>query len=195
MKKFFSFFISTFMATLCLAAAPDLQGGKVFDLANEESKVEFKAVGKPSMLKINGTEGKLKGQVQVNGEVVSGEFIVPLDSVTTGISLRDEHMKKKYLETDKYPNAILKISELKLAKNVLKEMLSQKGVPFKGILNIHGNESPVEGTADIDVTEKVISIIAKTKTNITAHKIDLPTYLGVKVADVVDIITELKLKK
>lgn len=189
------FFIGTFAAAVSLAVAPELQGGKIFDLASEESKVEFKAVGRPSMLKINGTEGKLKGQVQISGENVSGEFIVSLDSMTTGISLRDEHMKKKYLETEKYPNAILKISDLKLTKNVLKETISQKEVPFKGLLNIHGIESPVEGTADIEATEKIISIIAKTRTNITAHKIELPSYLGIKVADVVDITTELKLKK
>ncbi len=189
------FFISPLVASVCLAAGPGLQGSKIFELATEESKVEFRAIGRPSMLKITGTEGKLKGQVQINDENVSGEFIVPLDSVTTGISLRDEHMKKKYLETDKFPNAILKISDLKLVKNVLKEIVSQKGVPFKGLLTIHGIESPVEGAADIEATDKIISIIAKTKTNITAHKIELPSYLGIKVADVVDITTEIKLKK
>lgn len=196
MKLTIIIFSLVFHSQLIFAAANASQSdSKIFDLATQESKVEFNAVGKPSMLKINGTQGKLTGKVEVNGQAVNGEFVVPLDSVTTGISLRDEHMKKKYLETEKYPNAILKIKDLKLAKNFLKEIGSQKGVPFVGTLNIHGNESPVEGTADIEANDKIISIVAKTKTNITAHKIDLPTYLGVKVADVVDILTELKLKK
>lgn len=168
---------------------------KTIDLSSQESNVEFLAVGKPSLLKINGTGGKLKGQVKFTNLIVSADCTVPLEGITTGIGLRDEHMKNKYLEIGKFPEATLKISELKIEKDYFKEKGIQKNIPFKGKLKIHGNESDIEGTADIDSDDKNISIQAKTKTNITAHKIDVPSYLGVKVADEVEIKVDLKIKK
>ncbi len=168
---------------------------KTIDLSSQESKVEFLAVGKPSLLKINGTGGKLKGQVQFKNLTVSADCTVALEGITTGIGLRDEHMKNKYLEISKFPEATLKISELKIEKDFLKENGIQKNIPFKGKLKIHGIESDIEGTADVDSEEKNISIQAQTKTNITAHKIDIPSYLGIKVADEVEIKVDLKIKK
>lgn len=168
---------------------------KVIDLAKEDSKVEFFAVGKPSMLKINGTGGKLAGILEIENKIVKGLFKVPLQAMTTGIALRDEHMKKKYLETEKFPEATLQINELQLEKDFLKEKGSQKNVPFKGKLTIHGVEKDVDGTADIESTDGFLQVLAKTNTNITAHQIDVPSYMGIKVADQVAIQTELKVKK
>lgn len=188
-----SFVLSSFAQAASDVTPP--AATKSFDLSTQESKVEFTAIGKPSLLKINGTGGKLKGQVSFANLLVSAEFIVPLDTVVTGVGLRDKHMKEKYLEIEKFPEATLKIAELKMEKNFLKDKASQKNVPFKGKLKIHGFESDIEGTADIDSDEKSISIQAKTKTNITSHKIDLPSYLGVKVADEVEIKVDFKIKK
>lgn len=168
---------------------------KVIDLATQDSKVEFFAVGKPSMLKINGTGGKIKGQIEVMSNIVKGILKVPLADLSTGIALRDEHMKKKYLETDKFPEASLQITDFKMDKDYLKVKGSQKNIPFTGKLTVHGIEKDVTGTADLESDDKVLTILAKTNTNISNHKIDLPTYLGVKVADEVAIQTELKIKK
>lgn len=168
---------------------------KTIELSSQESTVEFLAVGKPSMLKITGTGGKLKGHVDFSGLNVTAECIVPLDTVTTGIDLRDRHMKNKYLETSKFPEATLVITDLILEKNYLLEQGEQKNVPFKGKLKIHGEESNVEGLANLISDNKTITILAITKTNITAHKIDVPSYLGVKVADEVEIKVNLKIKK
>lgn len=188
----------TILLSIFAEAATDVkppETTKTIDLSSQESKVEFLAVGKPSMLKINGTGGKLKGHVRFTNLIVDADCTVPLEGITTGIGLRDEHMKNKYLEIAKFPEATLKISELKIEKDFLKEKGIQKNIPFKGKLKIHGNESDVEGTADIASDDKNISIQAKTKTNITAHKIDVPSYLGIKVADEVEIKVDLKIKK
>lgn len=168
---------------------------RVIDLGGQESKVEFLAIGKPSLLKINGTGGKLKGKIEVSGTKVTGQLLVPLDPVTTGINLRDEHMKNKYLEISKFPEASLQISELQLEKNLFIISGSQKGIPFKGKLKIHGVEKDIEGLADVDSDEKVVSISAQTKTSISAHQIDLPSYMGIKVADEVQITAQFKLRK
>ncbi len=190
---FFILFSSPFFALAVTSAK--IEKPKLIDLSTQESKVEFVAVGKPSLIKINGTGGKLKGTLTIHDSKVDLEAIVPIASLTTGIELRDDHMKTKYLESGKYPDAKLVISDLKMEKNYFTEKFSQKNVPFKGKLSLHGQESDVEGFADIESDESSVAIIAKTKTNITSHKIDLPTYLGIKIADEVVITTELKIKK
>ena len=195
MYKLSSFLLSSLLSLLARGADAPNAVSKTFDLSTQESKVEFFAVGKPSMLKINGVGGKLAGTIELAGMHAKGDFIVPLELITTGISLRDEHMKTKYLETKKFPEAVLKISKIKFDKDYLKESGSQKDVPFSGKLNIHGNESDVTGLADIESDGKGISFKASTTTSIAAHKIELPTYLGVKVADEITLKVDLKIKK
>src|SRR5271154_5346796 len=63
-------------------------------LQSSEPKVSFSCVG-PGGLHIDGTGTTL--QLQDKGDVLV--LSVPLDSVTTGIGLRDTHMHEKYLET------------------------------------------------------------------------------------------------
>lgn len=179
--------------SLSASAAP--QKARVIDLASQESKIEFLAIGKPSLLKIRGTEGRAKGQLSVDAGTVSGEIVVPLEKITTGIALRDEHMKTKYLEISKFPEATLKIDGLKLAEDPFSKPTTLKDVPFAGKLKIHGEERDITGTADISSDQNHVTIVAKTKTNISAHKIELPSYLGIKVADDVEINAELKIKK
>ncbi len=197
MKIIFPVLCSIFL-TINASAAPAINSqavAKSFDLSTQESNVEFTAIGKPSLIRINGTGGKLKGSVSFANLIIAAEFIVPLDTVVTGVSLRDKHLKEKYLETDKFPEAILQITDLKTTTDFLNHEGAQKDLPFKGNLKIHGQESPVEGTADINSDQKNIFVHAQTKTNITAHKIDLPNYLGIKVADEVEIKVDFKIKK
>ena len=124
--KFFKYF---FLLSLILShsfAATEMKATeniKFIELSSQDSKVEFSAIGKPSMLKINGTGGKLKGRMEFQGLHVRAACVVPLDSITTGIDLRDNHMKNKYLEIGKFPEASLTITELLLEKNYLMERL------------------------------------------------------------------------
>lgn len=191
MKKYFNLMLPLFIAQMVFAS----ETKKIVDLKDQESQVEFLAIGKPSLLKINGKGGKLLGKIELHENLITGEFIVALDSLTTGITLRDEHMKKKYLQTDQFPNAELKITDLKLEKDPLKSIFITKNIPFKGKLKIHDTESDVEGSFDIDSNEKTIIVTAKTKTNISAHKIDVPSYIGIKVTDEIEISTTLKIVK
>lgn len=183
------------IALLFLSQGSLASPARTIDVATQDSKVEFLAVGRPSLMKIRGTGGKLKGKIELSSGSISGELIVPLDPVKTGIELRDEHMKKKYLETEKFPEATLTISNLKLEQDPLEKTFTAKDVPFKGKLKVHGVEQDVTGSLDITSEPNRIDVSARVKTNITAHKIDLPSYLGIKVADDVEIFADLKLKK
>src|SRR4051812_34300287 len=84
------------------------------DLGAGSGTVEFNATGRPSALVINGKGAAPKGKVAVNGTSVTGSANFDLTSLDTGINLRNDHMKNKYLEVSKYPQATLTIQKLTL---------------------------------------------------------------------------------
>jgi polyisoprenoid-binding protein YceI len=165
------------------------------DLSKENANVEFLAMVKPGSIRINGAGAKVTGTLSVLEKSLTGALLVHLEELKTGIGLRDQHMKEKFLETKKFPDAKLIISEMNLPNNPFVVSAKLTGVPFKGLLSVHGVESKVDGTADIDSTGSEVVAEVKTKTTIAAHQIEKPSYLGVKVADDIDVLAHLKLKK
>lgn len=185
---------SSIVLSALVAQAKDAPPRKI-DLSKEDASVEFLAKVKPGSISINGTGAKINGNLEIEHDSLTGELVVRLEELKTGIGLRDQHMKEKFLETNKYPEAKLKISEMKLTKDPFTNAAKQTAIPFKGTLTVHGSESKIEGTADIDSTGSQIIAEVKTATTIPAHKIEKPSYLGVKVADEIEVSAHLKLKK
>ncbi len=62
---------------------------------------------------IEGTTTKISGSFDFDpagpDSIVGGILSVDLASLRTGIELRDEHMREKHLQTDKYPNAYFQL--------------------------------------------------------------------------------------
>ena len=111
----------------------------IYKFAPEKGKVTFIAKGKPALISIRGEGAGVEGVITENKEVVAGEVTFQLKSLNTGIDLRDEHMKNKYLEVEKYPTANLKLKDLKIPL--------QASEPFKftGVMTLHGVEQPFYG--------------------------------------------------
>lgn len=99
-----------------------------------------------------------------------GMVTVDLRSLKTGIELRDKHMKEKYLEVGKFPEAHLKSAAGKDGK-------------FKGELTVHGVTKPVEGTYEFKGQE----LVAKFNVKASDFKISQAKYMGVGVEDDVEV--------
>ena len=167
-----------------------------FNLAQQETHVEFQATGKPSMLKINGIGGKLAGNIEIESNQIKGEFIVAVGDLTTGIDLRDKHMKEKYLEVSKFPEASFNISKIALPADFMVQRKVFSAIPFDGKIKIKNVEKDISGLADVDTTDGiVIKVSTEFKTQISQFQIDIPSYLGIKVADEVVVKTSMNLKK
>jgi polyisoprenoid-binding protein YceI len=149
-----------------------------------ETRVSFTAVG-PAGLKIEGTTPDLKVSSTDANVVVT----VPLANLSTGISLRDRHMKDIYLEVGKFPETTLTIAR------------SQLQVPPKGgtvqadvpaTLTLHGQSKPVsvhyEGRSD-----GALSVQGRFHLVMTDYGIKIPSYLGVTVKPDVDVNASFKL--
>jgi polyisoprenoid-binding protein YceI len=142
-------------------------------LAGSGGEVSFTAIG-PGGLKIVGTTSQIVAKEDGSNVVIS----VPLGSITTGISLRDKHMKEKYLETDKFPNA-----ELTVARASVKEGSGSA----QGTMKIHGQSKPVTFNYNAKKTGEAFAIDGTVRLNIKEFGVEVPSYLGVTVKPDVDV--------
>ncbi len=175
-------FVVLMSATLAFAAPV------IIPVQADHGKVEFHAVGRPSMIKINGEGKGPAGQLTVNGSKVEGDLTFDMTSLTSGISMRDSHMKERYLEVQKFPEAKLHLTEVSLPAGWSFAKSELKDRPFKGDLTLHGVTKPVTGTFDVKPgTGGMASATARFVAQIDQHGVEIPKYLGITVKNEVPI--------
>lgn len=116
---------------------------------------------------------------------VKGVVTVDLQTLETGIGLRDKHLKSTYLEVEKGPQ----FAEAKL-QDIRVERLKGK-TTFHGVLTLHGQQRPVKGTAEIKPDGPGYRMEASFPVKVSDFQIPEPTYLGVGVADEVTVRVNL----
>lgn len=146
-----------------------------------KGKVEFLAKGFPTFITIQGKGDQLKGEMDISGNKVnSGKFQFPLSTLKTGMDLRDEHMHEKYLESKKYPNAVLTLEPFNL---------DEEGTA-KGKLSLHNKEKNIEVTYK-RLSENPLQIEAEFKLLLEDYGIDIPSFQGITVAKEIKIKVNL----
>jgi polyisoprenoid-binding protein YceI len=149
----------------------------------KDSRLEFIAVGKPAMIKIVGESNDLAGSIdESEKDGLSGNLILNVKSLKTGINMRDEHMKEKYLEVEKYPTATLKVQGVPVIASG-KDLKKTISLP----LSLHGVEQNVDVSLDMKNTSGIYSGSAEFTIKLSDFSIKIPTYLGIKVADKVEV--------
>ena len=115
-----------------------------------------------------------------------GSLAVDLRTVDTGIELRNEHLREKYLEVDKgggYDQAVL--SDVAL-QGVNADAPAGKG-SFTGTLLLHGVKKSVTGPVEIRQAGTGWRVKASFPVTLPDYNIDKPRYLGVGVKDTVQV--------
>jgi polyisoprenoid-binding protein YceI len=161
--------------------------GWIANLDQGEGSIEFVAVGKPKAIKIIGKGAAPKGQLRWDLGKGSGKVTFAMGSLDTGIKLRSDHMKKYYLETEKYPEAVLQLSSVSLPSTKAQGDFSLENIPFMAQLSLHGITKPIKGTATIKRDGTNLEIESEFEIKITDFKIKVPEYMGITVADEVQI--------
>lgn len=102
-------------------------------------------------------------------------FEVPLDSIDTGVGLRNKHMREKYLETEKYPKAVYRG---KLSGWSRDEADSNRFlVSSEGVMTIHGVEKPLSISGYLTRSESGYHAQYFFSLNIKDFNIDKPRFL------------------
>lgn len=178
--------LSVFIFSVITHAALELENGK------KAGELNFLAVGKPAMIKIKGTGPAPMAKAIIDNNKMSVDANLLLSELETGISLRDEHMKDKYLQVKEFPNARLKVELINLPEGFESKPTSIKDQPFQGKLTLHGKEQNISGVYSLSDS---LELTANFNIKLTDFGIEIPNYLGVKVADTVAIDTKFILGK
>jgi len=111
------------------------------------------------------------------------KLIVPLGQLTTGIALRDRHMREKYLEVAKFPELVLEIawSTVKLPSDG--QQLEGSGT---GKVTLHGQSKEVPIRYAVQRTGSSYQVTGHAAINLKDFGIEVPSYFGVTVQPDID---------
>jgi len=112
---------------------------------------------------------------------IGGDLLVDLQTLETGIGIRDQHMRTKYLEVQRGPEfANARVQNIRLERPTGK-------TTFHATLTLHGQTKDVTGTADIKPYGDGYRLAAAFPVHVSEFGIPEPTYLGVGMKDEVEI--------
>ncbi len=145
-----------------------------------------KFLAKSTFSNFEGTTSAIEGTVTWDSSFMNKSKInlkVYLDSLDTGIGLRNSHMRNNYLETEKYPTADF------TGKIISADKISgfESAVVVEGILKIHGTEKRFKTSGKIFNYGKLFKIETDFKINLQDFKIDQPKFLFNKVENEIGI--------
>ncbi len=167
-----------------MALFPALAAAKLSSPA--EPLTTFRAVG-PGGFRIEGRTSKMA----IADDNANVTITIPLVDLTTGIALRDKHMREKYLETEKYPEA-----ELKIARWALRFPEDGKRVSAwaPGTLKMHGKTKEVKVFYKATRAGAEYTVNGTTEVNVTDFGIENPSHLGLSLKPDVAIEVHFKVQ-
>lgn len=131
---------------------------------------------------LNEFEGKsdlLNGLIDLDKNLL--DFFVDLNTVKTGIGLRDSHMRENYLETEKFPFA-----EFTGKINQMPDLVVGKKTPVKalGAFKIHGVERQIEVLGSLTKLQNgKIELEATFNVLLSDYKIPIPKLVFYELAE------------
>ena len=124
---------------------------------------------------------------------LGGSLSVGLGTLETGISLRDEHLREKYLEISRgesFQKALL--SGILMGEADANTF--QGRTPFTATFDLHGTSRTVSGQAEIHRAGPGVRVEAAFTLSLSQFGIPEPRYLGVGVKDEVQVKVSLVLQ-
>lgn len=178
------------LAALLLAAAAAGQGTPSWRIANGEVRVTCPlTVGGAFEAKSAALAGELT-LADARPASFAGELRLDLRTLDSGIGLRNDHMRDKYLEVgrgDGFATAVL--TELRLAEADAASFAGRTA--FTATLALHGVRKPVAGHAVVRRGAAAIGVEAEFPVRLADFAIEKPRYLGVGVKDEVRVKVSL----
>ncbi|WP_373497190.1 YceI family protein [Aquiflexum sp.] len=155
----------------------------------EKGNVEF--LSQASLNEFTGKSSDLNGLVDLDKNML--DFYIDLNTLKTGIGLRDRHMRENYLETKKYPYAEF---TGKIASGINLSSGQSKSVTAKGKFKIHGIEREIEVPGKLTaISDSELQLEAEFKVLLSDYKIDIPSVLFYELSEEQIVTIKANLKK
>lgn len=152
-----------------------------------EGSAAFKGVG-PAGFKI---EGKTKS-VDVKDDGKALTVTVSLKDLETGIELRDRHMREKYLEVDKHPDATLTVP-LDAVKWPDDGKTSEGEA--KGTFAVHGKSKEITFKYKVTNAQGTYAVEGEAPINFKDFEVNVPSYMGITVKPDITVVSKFNAKK
>ncbi len=114
------------------------------------------------------------------------EWSVSIKSFVFANSLMQEHFNENYLESSKYPKATF-IGKIDPSNTLTFDKDGTYPVKVTGKLTMHGITQNVSTSGMFNIQKGIISASAKFEVTLADYKIDIPTLVFMKVAEIVKI--------
>lgn len=161
---------------------------------NKSAKNLVKFISDAPVEKIEGVTGQIDGYLYWDGDDMLNRsqlyFTVDLNSLDTGIGLRNRHMRENYLQTDQFPNTDFK-GKLTMAVKVSE---TEYQVTAEGVLFIHGVEQPLAVQGKMIKDGDSFRIISEFAVKLSDYKIEIPSIMIYKIDETVALQVDLFVK-
>jgi polyisoprenoid-binding protein YceI len=155
----------------------------------ETGEVEF--LSKASLNEFTGTSNTLNGLVDLDKNLL--DFFIDLNTIKTGIGLRDKHMRENYLETKKFPFA-----EFTGKLDPVPPMTEGQSmnVTARGKFKIHGVERAISVPGKLTMlSDNEMKLEAEFKVLLSDYDIDIPTVVFYELSEEQVVSIKATLKK
>lgn len=145
-------------------------------LAQDGGYVEF--ISTAPLLEFKGKSDNLAGLINFDDNTV--DFYIDLNTLDTGVRLRNQHMRDSYLETEKFPFA-----EFTGTLDTMYDFdkAGPQEVTTTGIFNIHGVEREMTINGVLEYTGEGLKLDASWTILLEDHNIRKPRVVFYELAD------------
>jgi polyisoprenoid-binding protein YceI len=131
---------------------------------------EAKFISRAPLLEFEGVSNKLQGLLDFDENLV--DFYIDLETLDTGIELRNKHMRDSYLETASYPFAEFTGTFLRMPDV---EAQGPQSVTVTGEFNMHGVSRDITVDGELDFSDpNEIQLVASWKVLLSDYDIEIP---------------------
>lgn len=154
---------------------------------DKSAKNEVKFISDAPIENFEGITDKIDGYLYYeDGDLTKNSqlyFEVDLNSLDTGIGLRNHHMRDNYLHTDKYPITYFKGKIVKSEKQSEDEFK----VTADGTIFIHGVEKPLTVQATMIRQDKQYHIKCGFEVKLSDFDIEIPSIMFYKINETMEL--------
>ena len=199
--------LSFFLLTFCVAVGED-NPGLTFHVSDPRDTFQFSSDA--PLEKIVGTTNNIAGKVIVHPDDITenlqASFELDLATIETGIAERDKHLRNEYLETQKYPKAMLTVDDIIKVNgentNASWRLEDKKSfyVTAQCTLNLHGVQKSIivdkvkityfkenDELRAVNMYGNILKIDATFKVNLSDYNIKRPQLLFLKLSEELEI--------
>jgi len=175
MKKITGFIIALIMVSINVTTA---QVAKVY--LCKDGTISF--FSETPMENIDATSGTLNCIVNTSTNEIN--YLVAIKSFKFKKPLMQDHFNEKYLESDKYPQAVFKG---KINETIDWSKDGEYPITATGNLNIHNVDKTYTEKGTLSIKGGVFTIEGSFNVKIADHKIEIPTLVMTNIAEVVNV--------